>query len=510
MKRCPRCNKTFPDTEKFCDDDGTALIAASGPATTRVDEAPAFGSQGSRIECPVCGGKAEPGEVICNFCGARLDQSAAPPALAAEAPPRSTSTSNFGGTTRVEHNFSDERPADEEESSGSRGWAAVIGYTVAALVALIGGAWLALHLTRHHQAPLAQASPTESAAPTPAVAGAPGPVVALASTIPTQVDGPAAAAPERSRDAIDKVFDSNKAALLDTYKHTLDTDSTAHDAMLVHLSIDPSGKVVGSSIRTSTSPNPSLDADVLNSITNWDFGSTSAGAADADLPIVFAGRAGDVPAIENALSAKLASLDPAEPPEYALASASPSAAPTPGVIAAAPSPEPLLVPPPVEPAPPGPVRARRHHRSRLTYAPPPKPTLLDRVQDRLRADARTRQVKVYTSGGVVTLYGTVFDDKAKRVAENNVRAIGGVTKVVNNLTTDTAQWQQWQDAISRQLQSAGLDHVTVRVIGRNAYLDGEVNTALDRDRAVTITVGAAPVTVRTNLIRVAPGSVFGF
>jgi osmotically-inducible protein OsmY len=156
------------------------------------------------------------------------------------------------------------------------------------------------------------------------------------------------------------------------------------------------------------------------------------------------------------------------------------------------------------------VRARPRHRSRLAYAPPPKPTLLDRVQDRLRADARTRQVKAYTNGGVVTLYGTVFDDKAKRIAESNVRAISGVSNVVNNVITDTAQWQQWQDAISRQLQSAGLNHVTVRVIGKNAYLDGEVNTALDRDRAETIAVSAAPVKVRTNLIRVAPGSVFGF
>ena len=31
MKRCPRCERTYPDSEKFCDADGTALVPA-GPA----------------------------------------------------------------------------------------------------------------------------------------------------------------------------------------------------------------------------------------------------------------------------------------------------------------------------------------------------------------------------------------------------------------------------------------------------------------------------------------------
>ena len=31
MKRCPRCDRTYPDSEKFCDADGTALVAG-GPA----------------------------------------------------------------------------------------------------------------------------------------------------------------------------------------------------------------------------------------------------------------------------------------------------------------------------------------------------------------------------------------------------------------------------------------------------------------------------------------------
>jgi osmotically-inducible protein OsmY len=60
------------------------------------------------------------------------------------------------------------------------------------------------------------------------------------------------------------------------------------------------------------------------------------------------------------------------------------------------------------------------------------------------------------------------------------------------------------------LQGAGLTGVTVKVIGQSAYLSGEVKTQQEKDQAVTITEGAAPVRVHVNLIRIAVGSVFGF
>lgn len=132
------------------------------------------------------------------------------------------------------------------------------------------------------------------------------------------------------------------------------------------------------------------------------------------------------------------------------------------------------------------------------------------MQQRLTADKRLRRVKAYTAGGSVTLYGRVFDDDAKRLAENTVKHIPGVTGVVNTLTTDTAEWAEEQDKIARQLQNAGLDKVTVKVIGHDAYLNGQVKTDLEKQRAVTIAEGAAPVTVRENLIRVEPGNMFGF
>ena len=68
MKSCPRCGKQYPDSEGFCETDGAALVATPdmprGRFTTIMsDETPAEQS----LECPVCGGKALPGEVRCNY-----------------------------------------------------------------------------------------------------------------------------------------------------------------------------------------------------------------------------------------------------------------------------------------------------------------------------------------------------------------------------------------------------------------------------------------------------------
>jgi osmotically-inducible protein OsmY len=110
----------------------------------------------------------------------------------------------------------------------------------------------------------------------------------------------------------------------------------------------------------------------------------------------------------------------------------------------------------------------------------------------------------------VTLTGTVFDEKDKAFAERTARNVSGVTTVIDNLSVQTAQWTVNQDRIQQELQNAGLTGVTVRVIGSDAYLDGQVKTKLDKERAVTITMSAAPVHVSGNLIRVVPGNIFGF
>ncbi len=132
------------------------------------------------------------------------------------------------------------------------------------------------------------------------------------------------------------------------------------------------------------------------------------------------------------------------------------------------------------------------------------------MQGRLKANPKLRRVNAYTNGGTVTLFGKVFGESEKSLAEETVRNLPGVTSVVDNITTDEADWAQEQTQIGQQLANSGLGKVTVKVIGHDAFLDGEVKTELEKSRAVTITEGAAPVTVRTNLIRVAPGNMFGF
>jgi osmotically-inducible protein OsmY len=141
---------------------------------------------------------------------------------------------------------------------------------------------------------------------------------------------------------------------------------------------------------------------------------------------------------------------------------------------------------------------------------PPPPSLTERVTEALSADKRLRRVQVYANGGgMVTLTGKVFDDKAKTLAERTARRVNGVTGVINDVGTETSVWAQNESLINQRLQAEGLGGVTARVIGNGVYLDGTVKNPLDRQRAETIAVAAAPVTIRTNLIRVDSG-FFGF
>jgi hypothetical protein len=226
-----------------------------------------------------------------------------------------------------------------------------------------------------------------------------------------------------------------------------------------------------------------------------------------DYPIVFAHDPAEQASIESALSTRLAGLGPNEAPEYG-ASMAPTVAPTPAAVAA--TPESAPSPPPVVEAAP---ERRRAPRPRVASVPKPAPTptLRQRVTEALRANRNFGRVQFYTDpGGTVVLFGKVFDDKAKESAERTVRRVAGVTGVMNNLTTDTGTWALQQSQVQAQLANAGLDKVTVKIIGRDAFLSGEVKTDAEKDRAVTITQAAAPVIVRENLILVKPGGVFGF
>ena len=504
MKKCPSCNRTYPDNDTFCEADGVALIKA-GPAFVESGSP----TVGEVIECPVCGGRAEPGEVICNFCGARLSDD--PGTAASPAPQRSAAPRPGQSRTEVASAPPDRFPrrltgqmSESEPDGEGRGSFTILGYVAAALVALAGGAWLALHLSsRGPVQEAATASP--AAAVTPAPATTVGPLVALANTVAVQVTGESSSAVERSPDAMGKVFDDGKGALLDAYKRALGGDATTNDGMIVRVRIMPDGSVAGAAVRTSTAPNPSLDAEVIKNVSGWSYVPFTGGQVEADYPIIFAHDAGEQASIESALATRVASLGPDEAPEYGSSVAASPAAPSTPAAGAVPT-QSLA---PAEAATP-PARAHPRHLARVPR-PAATPSLRDRVSEALRSNRSLGRVQFYTNPGAsVVLFGKVFDDKAKGIADQVVRGVPGVTSVVDNLTTDTDTWRQQQAQVQSQLANAGLGSVTVKIIGRDAFLSGEVTTDAEKDRAVTITEGAAPVIVRTNLITVKPGSVFGF
>ncbi|MGD0289570.1 MAG: BON domain-containing protein [Candidatus Binataceae bacterium] len=519
MKSCPRCGSTYPDAEKFCESDGTALVAAAGGAagrgtTVMPDEAQGAAGAGLTV-CPECHGKAEPGETICNFCGTQLQPDAGTPGAsggtaapqASPVSPRSAvtpedfipsrgrlGTSEIGGEPHY-----DDAPA--EEPSPRERVARILGYTIAAIIAIVAGGWLALYLSRGGaNAPVATMSP----APAPATNA---PTVALARNLQITVKGAdLAGALNRNQDSMRKVFDANRDAVLDTYKRALETDSTLHDGMLVRLHVLSDGTASGGSVVISTTPNPSLDAEVVGNMSGWKFAAGGAAPVDVDYPLIFATNSSDIGAIEADLSGKVASLGPNETPEYASA---PPVAPTPPPVAVA-TPEAAPMPPPAIAALPPPEAPAVRPRRRRHVAPPPPPSITERVTEVLSADKRLRRVQAYSSGGgMVTLTGKVFDDNAKTLAERTVRGVSGVSGVIDNLTTDTSVWARNESLINQRLQAEGLTGVTAKVIGKNAYLDGTVKTDLDRQRAETVAVSAADVKVRTNLIKVNPG-FFGF
>ena len=153
-----------------------------------------------------------------------------------------------------------------------------------------------------------------------------------------------------------------------------------------------------------------------------------------------------------------------------------------------------------KPLPPPQLRLRSQSRSlvisRDQVVRSSTPSLYEQVRVASRRIHKLRRVNAYTNGGTVTLFGKVFGEGEKSLAEETVRNLPGVTSVVDNITTDEAEWAEEQTQIAQQLANSGLGKVTVKVIGHDAFLDGEVKTELEKSRAVTITEGAAPVTVR--------------
>src|SRR5439155_11808508 len=143
MKSCPTCGKQYPASEIFCEADGTTLVESTeapiGKPTTLM---PGEGATPDHplLECPVCGGKAQPGEVICNFCGARLGTEQSDQWRTGSTGQRGAQsghlTTSPGGAGPQEFGEGGVSGAELPESRRGRRMLRFVGFSVAAVAAL--------------------------------------------------------------------------------------------------------------------------------------------------------------------------------------------------------------------------------------------------------------------------------------------------------------------------------------------------------------------------------------
>jgi osmotically-inducible protein OsmY len=93
------------------------------------------------------------------------------------------------------------------------------------------------------------------------------------------------------------------------------------------------------------------------------------------------------------------------------------------------------------------------------------------------------------------------------VAEQTASNVRGVKQIVNTLRTMTGEWLQQEERINDTLPLNDLHDVSVRVIGSQAYLSGQVSSQADNDRAVEVVSSQSKLQI-ANFIRVVPGPVF--
>ena len=517
MKTCSQCGREYPDSEKFCEDDGTALTATAGAAAS-------FQRGGSHTEAFSWG--EEP---------AAAERSAAAEPAAFHPEP------------------SDDLSSPPATEQGALHLGARLLYVLAALAAVGAGVYVAFWLApKRHATPGSEAPAVASkpAPPAASAAAAGAPVVALASGIGVSVKTPGGSPPPRGADEALRVFNRNQPELAAIYRSALDSATMTDDAMLLRLHVMPDGSVASAAVEVSTGHDTVFDPQVARAALAWRFAPGAASAVDVDYPVVFSRAPAQQALLAGQLTTVMASLKPYTTAEYS--SSTPSlavAAPTPAVpgpvslppvstapeevvspdgagpgsLAGAPAPgtvggERRKTGPPTtvarktgaRPASERPARHAEpeHAAAKLALAPTPKPSLLSLVEKRLRADPRLRRVHAYTDHGRVVLYGRVFDDKDKLRATGIVRKMPGVTQVVNNTVTDVSQWRVLQGQINQRLAAAGLDKVSATVVGNYLYLDGVVHSELDKQRAVTIALSVASLKVGGNIIRVEPGGVF--
>jgi len=135
-------------------------------------------------------------------------------------------------------------------------------------------------------------------------------------------------------------------------------------------------------------------------------------------------------------------------------------------------------------------------------------SLMNKVDAALKKDRRLNGASCYTAApGVIVLYGKVFDDKSRTLAEKTARKVHGVKKVINTLTTTTGTWLEEEVRINDTLQLNGFEGCTARVIGTDAYVSGQVSSEAEKQRAARVINAISKVRV-VNFIRVVPKNIF--
>lgn len=135
--------------------------------------------------------------------------------------------------------------------------------------------------------------------------------------------------------------------------------------------------------------------------------------------------------------------------------------------------------------------------------------LMNRVNAALHSNDRLNGAKAYTAApGVVVLYGMVFDDKDRTLAEQVANGVPGVSSVIDNLRTKTGKWFQEEERINTQLQMNGFNDVQAKVVGPVIYLSGQVTGQADKGRAAGVASSVYPNKQINNMIWVQPGSIF--
>jgi hypothetical protein len=134
--------------------------------------------------------------------------------------------------------------------------------------------------------------------------------------------------------------------------------------------------------------------------------------------------------------------------------------------------------------------------------------LMHRVQAALAQNDNLNGAKCYAaSAGTIVLYGTVFDQKDRALAEQVAGGVPGVRQEINTLRTSTGDWSEEEERINDTLSLNGFSGLQAKVIGNQVFLSGQVTSEADEQRALRV-VSSESKLQPVNFMRVVPGSIF--